>query len=141
MGDRARSWHELSEREQTAADADQTGADLDQTLAESDQASSDRDQRASDRDQRLADRDRRAEVDGDVDRVPAGAAQRGWSQSTDDRARSTDARHEATEVVVGAGPSTVIHDQDIVTDESRLTADLGVLRVSPRPARSSTRAA
>ena len=52
-----RDARDLSEPEQTAADADQTGADLDQTTADSEQSASDSDQRAADRDQQSADRD------------------------------------------------------------------------------------
>lgn len=38
------------------------------------------------------------------------------------------ARHDATETIVGGGPATVIHDQDILTSETRLSAELGVKR-------------
>ncbi len=36
------------------------------------------------------------------------------------------AKHDATETISGIGPSTVIHDQDIVSSELRLAAELGV---------------
>jgi diguanylate cyclase (GGDEF)-like protein len=48
---------DLSEGDQTRADADQTSSDLDQTFADADQSSSDREQRAADRDQEAADLD------------------------------------------------------------------------------------
>jgi thiol-disulfide isomerase/thioredoxin len=37
-----------------------------------------------------------------------------------------DARHDATETIVGGGPATVIHDQTIANSEARLAAELGV---------------
>jgi len=36
------------------------------------------------------------------------------------------ATHDATETIVGVGPSTVIHDQHIFNSETRLVAELGV---------------
>lgn len=36
------------------------------------------------------------------------------------------ATHEATETIVGGSPTTVIHDQRIVSSESRLAAELGI---------------
>src|SRR5437762_1909964 len=38
------------------------------------------------------------------------------------------ARHDAIETVIGVGPSTVIHDQDILSSETRLSGELGVRR-------------
>ena len=37
-----------------------------------------------------------------------------------------DARHDATETIVGGGPSTVIHDQTIANGETRLVGELGI---------------
>ncbi|MDB4957921.1 MAG: hypothetical protein JWO36_5490 [Myxococcales bacterium] len=37
-----------------------------------------------------------------------------------------DARHDATETIVGGAPSTVIHDQTIANGEARIAAELGV---------------
>jgi len=37
-----------------------------------------------------------------------------------------DARHDATETIVGGAPSTVIHDQTIANGEARLAGELGV---------------
>jgi thiol-disulfide isomerase/thioredoxin len=37
-----------------------------------------------------------------------------------------DARHDATETLVGGGPTTVIHDQTVANGETRLAGELGV---------------
>ncbi|MBL0215345.1 MAG: thioredoxin family protein [Myxococcales bacterium] len=41
-------------------------------------------------------------------------------------ASTADARHDATETIVGGAPSTVVHDQTIRNGEARLAAELGV---------------
>src|SRR4051812_34949027 len=41
-------------------------------------------------------------------------------------AMTATARHDATETLVGGGPTTVVHDQSIFNSESRLFAELGL---------------